>query len=197
MKGAQMEHGQHGHVADQQVRVVLLRQHVPHPSWWGITAKKFRSQSITPLLRPVVPEVNIRTIRASGSMRFQARRLVSLRRHPWGAGIAVGSLQLLVAAVVTPSVRMAEGCHQLQLPVQLVPALALVQQTSHRPAHAKGVHGILVAVLGDRQIFLPLISGMVTGSNSPPCGYPAHNPYRGWWSRHRLRCRRSGRPHYP
>ena len=28
-------------------------------------------------------------------------------------------------------------------------------------------------------------------------GYPAHNPYRGWWSRHRLRCRRSGRPHYP
>ena len=34
-----------------------------------ITEKKFFSLSITPLLRPVVPEVNIRTIRASWSMQ--------------------------------------------------------------------------------------------------------------------------------
>ena len=37
--------------------------------WARITEKKFFSLSITPLLRPVVPEVNIRTIRASWSMQ--------------------------------------------------------------------------------------------------------------------------------
>lgn len=42
----------------------------PTRTWWGITAKKFRSQSMTPLLRPVVPEVNISTISSSGWMQF-------------------------------------------------------------------------------------------------------------------------------
>ena len=38
--------------------------------WARITEKKFFSLSITPLLRPVVPEVNISTISSSGWMRF-------------------------------------------------------------------------------------------------------------------------------
>ena len=41
----------------------------PICTWARITLKKLRSLSITPLLRPVVPEVNIRIIRSSWPMQ--------------------------------------------------------------------------------------------------------------------------------
>ena len=57
-----------------------------------ITVKKFRSASITALLRPVVPEVNSMTIRALGSIFFSSppgavsfQTSIGRRRSPYAA----------------------------------------------------------------------------------------------------------------
>ena len=82
----------------------------------------------------------------------QLRRLIAAEAIHGAEDIAVGSLELVVEAVVVAVGQDGVRLHKAQLIAQLVPALALVQQHQHRTGrhHAKGVHGILVAVLGEQ-----------------------------------------------
>ncbi len=109
----------------------------------------FRSESITALLRPVVPEVNISTIRPSWPTQFGQLPGSGILVAVHGAEQrAVSGLQLGTAAVVNAVVQNQGRLHLAQLIFQLLPGLFLVQ--SHENAagedDAEGRHAKFIAV---------------------------------------------------
>ena len=150
-EGTQMEHGQHGQVAHQHIRVmggfqiglahaqvvvhhgkeVCLAQHDALAAARGAGGEHQHHQSLR------VDAVH------------KLCRLVSLVGIHGAQQAAVSRLHLLVAAVVIAVGQDGGRLHQLQLPVQLIPALALVHGHDDAARHhdTVAVHGVVVAVV--------------------------------------------------
>ena len=153
-ESAQMEHGQHGVLAHDEVRFVLIRHHVLTDLGVGTHHREeilLAQHHALAAARGTGGEHQDHqgfVVDAAG----QLRRLIASEAIHGAEDIAVGSLELVVEAVVVAVGQDGVRLHKAQLVAQLVPALALVQQHQHRTGrhHAKGVHGILVAVLGEQ-----------------------------------------------
>ena len=150
-KGTQVEHGQQGHVADQQVRVIFqLAESLPHPYMVGHHRKEV----------PLAEHDALAAASGAGGEHQHHQllgldavhklcRLVSLVGIHGAQQAAVSRLHLLVAAVVIAVGQDGGRLHQLQLPVQLIPALALVHGHDDAARHhdTVAVHGVVVAVV--------------------------------------------------
>ena len=153
-ESAQMEHGQHGVLAHDEVRLVLILHHVLTDLGVGTHHREeilLAQHDALAAARGAGGEHQDHqgfVVDAAG----QFARLIAAEAVHGAEDIAVGRLELVIEAVVVAVGQDSGGLHKAQLIAQLVPALALVQQHQHRTSchHAKAVHGILVAVLGEQ-----------------------------------------------
>ena len=138
-------------MADQQVRVIFqLAESLPHPYMVGHHRKEV----------PLAEHDALAAARGAGGEHQHHQllgldavhklcRLVSLVGIHGAQQAAVSRLHLLVAAVVIAVGQDGGRLHQLQLPVQLIPALALVHGHDDAARHhdTVAVHGVVVAVV--------------------------------------------------
>ena len=138
-------------MADQQVRVIFqLAEPLPHPYMVGHHRKEV----------PLAEHDALAAARGAGGEHQHHQllgldavhklcRLVSLVGIHGAQQAAVSRLHLLVAAVVIAVGQDGGRLHQLQLPVQLIPALALVHGHDDAARHhdTVAVHGVVVAVV--------------------------------------------------
>ena len=138
-------------MADQQVRVIFqLAESLSHPYMVGHHRKEV----------PLAEHDALAAASGAGGEHQHHQllgldavhklcRLVSLVGIHGAQQAAVSRLHLLVAAVVIAVGQDGGRLHQLQLPVQLIPALALVHGHDDAARHhdTVAVHGVVVAVV--------------------------------------------------
>ena len=154
-KGAQMEQGQDGKVAQDivfvlgQLPVLEVQQVVAHGNVHLHHGKEV----------PLCQHHGLAAAGGAGGEQHDHQGIgVDLLFQPAGRGVLpdihrpqafpIRSLQLVTAAVVHPIVQDEGRLCQLQLPAQFIPGLFLVHRYQNSPGQhsAKGIHAVLIAV---------------------------------------------------